>query len=99
MKTHIALATIDSLVTYHLIHEAGASEADVNSAKIVFVRTDGTLVINGEHPFCGLFCDYYGEFQEEEPYILPSIEAFAEQNGLELEWETPGTVIVYGVEA
>ena len=97
MQTQIALATIDSLVTYHLLHEAGASQADVNSDKIVFVRSDGALIINGEHPFCGLFCDYYGEFQDEEPFILPAIEAFAEQNGSAALTIAPGRAVFTAV--
>jgi hypothetical protein len=96
MQKHIAIATIATLVHFHL-ESAGCTAAEINGDPICFERTDGTVVINGEHPFCGMFCDYYGEFQDGEQFILDTIETFAETNGLELEWETPGTVIVYGL--
>ena len=39
--------------------------------------------------------DYYGEFRGGYPWIDPKLEAYAEQNGLTLDWENPGCVEVY----
>lgn len=94
-----ACTSLRHLIVNTLVQTAGCTDAELEAEPVCFVRKgEDHITINAEHPFCGLFADYYGEFQNNngDPFIHPEIERMAEEERYELEWENPGSLAMYG---
>ena len=49
------------------------------------------IFIDGENAH---WADYYGEFNNYEPWIHPILEAWAAKHGLDIDWYNPGILFV-----
>lgn len=64
---------------------------DVNvSPKVLLV--DGVVLVDGESENGILFCDYYGEFHDGNPWICPELIALASELGGFWDWQNPGAI-------
>jgi hypothetical protein len=49
------------------------------------------IFIDGENAY---WADYYGEFNNYDPWIHPTLEAWAEKHNVIIDWFDPGTLMV-----
>lgn len=56
-----------------------------------FIR-DGLLHVSAEEGDDA--ADYYGEFRGGYPWINPTLENFAKENGCYWEWDNPGCIVL-----
>jgi hypothetical protein len=81
--------------TKRLEIQEGLRKETESSYTVTFWK-EGRLYLSAEDEYSSLcIADYYGEFRGGYPWINEKIEKRANELGLQLEWENPGSVGVY----
>lgn len=90
-----AIITSARAVISAILSRADIDVKDMDLDQTAFARKGAPdeLVILGEHQWSGLFADYYCEWMDED--IHEDLQAWADENDLLLEWETPGAIRIY----